>query len=111
MPRGSRRGEAKKKARITVEQSKEVDRIFQAARRTTGWDLEAVEMALNEAVLAAGAKCLEEFMNGVGHVGGGSRPDYALSGIDQRRGNVLSWLLAHRAFTPSGLIKEGKNRV
>lgn len=57
---------AKKRAQVAVEQSEEVGRVLQAARRSTGCDLEAIEVALKGAVLSAGAKCLEEFMNAAG---------------------------------------------
>lgn len=40
--------------------------MLQAALRGPGCDLEAVETAIRDAVLAAGAKCLEEFMNAAG---------------------------------------------
>lgn len=57
-----------------------------AARRATGYDLEAVEVAIRNAVLTAGARCLEDFMNAVGS---GRRKDAVkclCGGVMQSRG-------------------------
>lgn len=51
---------------IAIEQDREVRRILKLAGRANGVDLEAWETALRAAVLAAGARVLEELLHGCG---------------------------------------------
>jgi len=76
----------KKKARIEVEKSQEVERILQAAQRGGGGDIEALENALKPAVLAAGAQVLEQLLEARGTGQRGSAPRCACGTAMQSRG-------------------------
>ena len=56
----------KKRVQITVEQDGEVRRILEKVAASKEADLEAWETALRAAVLSAGAKVLEELLEGIG---------------------------------------------
>ena len=56
----------KKTVQIAIEQDGEVKRILEKVAASKQADLEAWEMALRAAVLSAGAKVLEELLQGIG---------------------------------------------
>jgi len=67
---------------IALAESAEVTRIVQVAQRATGVDLEALELAIGEAALQAGAHVFEVLLRDVG-VG---RREHPVRGDAQHRG-------------------------